>query len=98
LRDDFEGIDVLFKIMAIIPFFVALGGIFGQLGLLALGDERDKMNFQRVYLIAGTVALVSVFVSIPHFGAKGAAVSLLITEVLVCVLMVWFGRKVFKIK
>ena len=96
LRDDFEGIDMLFKIMAIIPFFVALGGIFGQLGLLALGNEQDKKNYQRVYLIAGTVALVSIFISIPLFGVIGAAVSLLITEVIVCGLMIWFGRKVFK--
>jgi len=96
LKDDFEGIDLIFRIMAIVPFFVALGGVFGQLGLLALGDERDKMNFQRVYLIAGTFALISVFVSVPLFGATGAAVSLLMTEIVVCVLMVWFGRKILK--
>ena len=96
LKNDFEGIDELFKIMAIVPFFVALGGIFGQLGLLALGGERDKMNFQRAYLIAGAFALASIFVSIPIWGAIGAAVSLLVTEVIVCGLMVWFGRKVFR--
>jgi len=96
LRDDFEGIDLLFKIMAIVPFFVALGGVFGQLGLLALGDERDKMNFQRVYLIAGVFALVSIFVSIPLWGTIGAAVSLLMTEIIVCGLMIWFGRKILK--
>jgi O-antigen/teichoic acid export membrane protein len=94
LKGDYEGLDVIFKIMAIVPFFVALGGIFGQLGLLALGNEKDKKNYQQVYIIAGITALISIFISIPLFGAIGAAVSLLITEVVVFGLMFWFGRKI----
>jgi len=94
LGRDYQNSLSLFKIMAFVPIFVGTGGVVAQLGLLALGNATDKKNFQRVYFIAGAVALVGIFVSIPFFGTIGAAVSLLITEVVVCGLMFWFGRKI----
>ncbi|GHT57252.1 putative O-antigen transporter [Bacteroidia bacterium] len=84
----------LFKIMAFVPVFVGMGGVMAQLGILALGNATDKKNYQRVYFIAGAIALTSIFVTIPFWGANGAAVSLLITEMAVCGLMFWFGRKI----
>jgi O-antigen/teichoic acid export membrane protein len=94
--EDYKNSLPLFKIMAFVPIFVGAGGVMAQLGILALGNDTDKKNYQRVYFIAGTVALISIFVSIPFWGATGAAISLLITEVIVCGLMFWFGRKVLK--
>lgn len=95
LGEDYNNTLPLFRIMAFVPLFIGMGGVVAQLGILALGDIQDKRNYQRVYLIAGVVALISIFVTIPLFGAIGASISLLITEVLVCVLMFWFGRKLF---
>ncbi|NDV47421.1 flippase [Paludibacter sp. 221] len=83
LGKDYIGIDLIFKIMAIIPMFVALGGIFGQLGLLALGNEKDKKNYQRTYYIAAILSVVMIFVFIPKLYSTGASIALLITEVIV---------------
>jgi len=96
LGKDYNGIDIVFKIMAIIPFFVALGGVFGQLGLLALGNEQDKKRYQNVYLIAGVIALVSVFVLTPAFQSIGAATALFATEFIVFVLMGYFCRNTIR--
>ncbi len=94
LGKDYQNSLLLFKIMAFVPIFVGVGGIVAQLGILALGNKDDKKNYQRVYFIAGGVALISVFASIPYLGTVGAAISLLITEAVVCGLMFWLGRKI----
>ena len=98
LGKDYQDALPVFKIMAFVPVFVGMGGVVAQLGILALGNDRDKKNYQRVYLIAGSVALICVFIGIPIFGVTGAAASLLITEVVVCGLMFWFGRRIIKWK
>ena len=84
LGRDYEGIETIFRILAIVPLFVALGGVCGQLGLLALGDEHDKRHYQHVYFAGAAVALVSILALVPQYGAAGAAWALLVTEVVVC--------------
>jgi len=91
--NDYAGIEFLLKIMAIIPLFIAVGGICGQLGLLALGGKRDKKRFQRVYFVAAIVAIVSIFALTPFYHSVGAAIALLITEITVCILMIYNYRK-----
>lgn len=88
LGKDYSQSDTIFKIMAFIPFFIGCGGVLGQLGLLAIGDEHDKKRFQRVYFVAGMVALVLVFVLIPKLEALGATIALLVTELTVFIGMV----------
>jgi O-antigen/teichoic acid export membrane protein len=94
LGKDYQNALSLFKIMAFAPLFIGAGGVVAQLVILALGDERDKKNYQRVYFIAGIVALISVFISVPLWGVYAAALSLLLTEIVVCGLMFWFGKKI----
>lgn len=94
LGEDYQNSLPLFRIMAFAPIFIGAGGVMAQLVILALGSDRDKKNYQRVYFIAGAVALISIFISIPWGGATGAAVSLLLTEAVVCGLMFWFGRRI----
>ena len=91
---DYAGMDNLFKIMAIIPLFIAVGGVCGQLGLLAFGNKQDKKHYQQVYFVAAAVAIVSVFALTPFYHSLGAAIALLTTEVIVCVLMIYNYRKV----
>ena len=80
LGKDYGATQVLFRILAIVPLFVALGGVTGQLGLLAMGDEGDKTRFRNVYLAAACVSLITIFAFAPTWGAEGAAWALLITE------------------
>ena len=86
LGDDYLGADNLFKIMSFVPIFVGMGGVFGQLILLAMGDKEDKKYFSQVYIIAAVVAICSVCLLSSMYGMYGTAVSLLITEVLVVLL------------
>ena len=93
LGDDYAGAEVLFKIMAFLPLIISAGGILGQLGLLAAGDERDKRNYQLVYVVAAVVSLISVLILVPGLFANGAAIALLVTESMVFLGMLWFNKK-----
>lgn len=93
LGDDYAGAEVLFKIMAFLPLIISAGGILGQLGLLAAGDERDKRNYQLVYVVAAVVSLISVLILVPRLFANGAAIALLVTESMVFLGMLWFNKK-----
>jgi O-antigen/teichoic acid export membrane protein len=87
LGNDYQGLDTLFKIMAAIPLLVALGGIAGQLGLLAVGGEKEKKKFQYAYFIAGVVALIIILLLVPKYTSVGASIALLVTEFIVFALM-----------
>lgn len=95
LGESYKNTLPIFRIMAFVPIFIGMGGIVGQLGILALGNARDKKNYKNVYFIAGIIALATVFIGVPFFGSIGASVSLLITELSVCMMMFWYGRKLF---
>lgn len=89
LGKDYGATQVLFRILAIVPLFVALGGVTGQLGLLAMGGEQDKTRFRNVYFVAACVSLITIFAFAPKWGSAGAAWALLITEATVAAGMCW---------
>ena len=93
LGKDYTGTDSVFKIMSIAPLFIALGGVLGQFGLLAMGTEKDKKNFQKTYFIAAIVALITIFSLVPAYLAVGASIALLLTEITVFSGMFWYNRK-----
>lgn len=86
LGDDYLDSEGLFKIMAFVPIFVGMGGVFGQLILLAIGDDKDKKYFSRVYIVAAVVAICGVIFLSSIYGMYGTAVALLITEIVVVLL------------
>lgn len=92
LGKDYQNTDILFKIMSFVPIFVGIAGIVGQLGMLAMGKNTDKKRYQNIYFIAGGISLVGIFTLIPIFNAQGAAFTLLITEIAVCSMMLYFGK------
>lgn len=98
LGKGYQGTTEIFRIMAFIPLFIGLGGVFGQMGLLALGTEQDKKKFQQVYLFAGAMALLAILGLIPFFHSIGAAIALFLTELVVCILMAWHSRNKIFIK
>ena len=96
LGRDYVGFEPIAKILSIVPLFVAVGGVAGQLGLLTMGNERDKKHFQNIYLSAAGLSVVLTFALVPHFQAIGAGIALLLTECFVCVGMLVGLKKMLR--
>jgi len=90
---DYTGISELMLILAVVPVLVGIGGVQGQMGLIATGSDKDKKAFRNVYLAAGLIALASVCALSYLWGATGAAISLVLTEGFVCGLMFVLNAK-----
>lgn len=93
LGKDYNNATDILQIMSFIPIFISVGGILGQLGLLAIGNEHNKKQFQKVYFCAGAIALLLMFTLIPLYNAKGTAWALFITEFTVLVGMLLYFKK-----
>lgn len=98
LGKDYEGIGLLLKIFSLAPFAIGIGGVVGQMGLVALGGYKAKCLFQRVYFIAAPFSLIAVAVLAPFFLEKGAAIALVLTEYFVFMLMLFYYKKTSNIK
>jgi len=97
LGKEYAGTQTLFRIMSVVPMFIGLGGVFGQLSLLAIGNDEDKKDFKRTYLVAAIIAIVSITFLAPYLQSTGAAISLFLTELSVALGMFWYSRKyIFK--
>ena len=96
LGRDYVGFEPIAKILSIVPLCVAVGGVAGQLGLLTMGNERDKKHFQNIYLSAAGLSVVLTFALVPHFQAIGAGIALLLTECFVCVGMLVGLKKMLR--
>ncbi len=70
--------------MAFMPFIVGLSNIFGVQTMVTFGMKKQ---FSRILLLAGVFNLVILFPLIWAAGAEGAAISLMLTEVIVTVTM-----------
>jgi len=75
---------------------IAVGGVQGQMGLIAMGGEEEKTEFRNVYLAAGVIALVSVSVLAYFWGAIGASIALVIAEGFVCISMCVLENRHFR--
>ena len=73
--------------MAPAPLFIGLGAVYGQMGLVALGDERSRRQFRNVYFLVAVAALALVAILAPLWHEMGAAFALLLSEMLVFLLM-----------
>ena len=93
LGHDYAGIDVYLKILAIAPLAIGFGGVFGQMGLVALGNKYTSKKFRDVYFIAALTAIIMMFVLTPWLGAIGACITVSTTELLVAVLMAYNFKK-----
>ena len=96
LGKGYTGIGRLTAVLAIVPLLVGIGGVQGQMGLIALGGEQEKSAFRNVYLLAGLIALISVCLLSNWFGAIGAAWALVLTEGWVCIAMCVLNRRKWK--
>lgn len=93
LGPDYSGISELFRIFAFAPFAIGVGGVIGQMGLVALGDFNSKRKFQQAYMITALVSLILVSCLTPLYAAVGAALALVATEYTVLGLMMYYYNK-----
>lgn len=84
---------ILLKIMALSPFLVVLSNIYGIQAMLNLGYKKEFSYFVMITAILG---LLLAFLFIYFFGAIGAALTALIVEfiiTLMLVLFVWIKKR-----
>jgi PST family polysaccharide transporter len=81
---------VNFSILQIAIFTVlpiALGGVCGQLGLVALGSSIHKSVFSKIYISTGLISLAVCFFAIRFFSVNGAVFSMMVTEFTIFIAM-----------
>ncbi len=89
----YSNIIPLLKIMSVIPVAIGLGGVIGQIGMVAMGNYETKRKFQRVYFLVALLSMLYVLILVPSFFEIGAAIALLLTEYTVLILMYYYYRK-----
>lgn len=80
LGKDYLGIETLLRIVSFVPVAIALGAIYGQMGLIAMGNQKSKLEFRKVYFMAAPFSLLMVTFLAYLYSDIGAAVALLLTE------------------
>lgn len=77
----YEGIAPIYRIMAFVPLAVGMSGVYGQLGLIAQGGDKEKKRFCMVYAITALLSLVMIFGFYSALDAHFTALSLLVAEI-----------------
>ena len=90
---NFGDIKYIFRISALTIFPITLGGVCGQLGLIALGNNSDKKIFSSIYIYTCIISLPLSFLLIYFFNFNGAISSMMFAQILVFVFMFYFVRK-----
>lgn len=93
LGTGYAGLEDLLRIMSLAPLFIGLGAVYGQMGLIALGNVATRIQFRNVYFIVGIVSLLLVIGLTQIFLERGAALALLLSELLVALLMYYYCRR-----
>ena len=96
LGEDYSGLDIYLKIFALTPFAIGVGGVYGQMGLIALGNEHTSHRFRDVYFIAAIASICMMVIIIPSLQAVGASIVVTATEVAVAILMIYNYKKYLK--
>ena len=84
-----QSVEVL-QIMSVLPIIIGLSHVFGVLVLLSHGYKKE---FSSVLLLSGFFSLFTLIPLCYYFGAIGAAVSVVITECIVTLLMLILIKK-----
>lgn len=90
LGDKFNNSLILVKLISFLPFIILLSNFFGIQILLNLDGSKE---FGFTVFIAGIFNIILSFIIVPKLLAAGTAISVLITEVVVTVLMFYFANR-----
>lgn len=77
----------ILEILSILPLVISLGILFGQWGLIVIGEAK---LLGKIYILGGLSHLLHIFILINYYDIYGAAVSIVITETIVS-LMLFLG-------
>lgn len=89
----YGNIKLIFRLTSIMIFPITLGGICGQLGLIALGNNKDKKIFSSVYIYTCFISLPLSFLLIYFFNFNGAIFSMMFAQTLIFSFMFYFVKK-----
>lgn len=87
LGPSYDGLTQLLLIMSVAPLFIGLGAVYGQMGLIALGNAATRRQFRNVYFIVALVSLLLMLFCVWMWRESGAALALVLTECLVFLFM-----------
>lgn len=93
LGSDYNGIDKYLTIFAFVPFAIGFGGIYGQMGLIALGNKYTIRSFRNTYFTAAVFSICATLSVTPIFYAYGACFVTAATEIIVALLMYYKYKK-----
>ncbi len=82
---------LIISISAILP--VTLGGVCGQLGLIALGGETHKKIFSNIYIFTCCISVPLSLTTIYFFQLEGAIFSMLFAQTIIFLGMLYFVIK-----
>lgn len=88
--DGYERSADILKIMSVLPFVIGLSNVFGMLVLLT---HNYKKEFSIILMLSGLFSLISLVPLSYFYDAEGAAVSVVITESIVTLLMFFTIKK-----
>ena len=84
--------------VSILSFMIPLKCIGDLICYQVMMSARQESLLMKSYFITMIVNLINNFLLIPKFGAEGASVASVISEILVFIFVVWFSRKYFKLE
>ena len=93
LGADYVGMDTYLRIFSVAPLAIGVGGVYGQMGLVAIGNEYTSRRFRDVYFAAAAAAVFLMLVLVPLWNATGASIVVASTEVIVAALMIYNFKK-----
>lgn len=91
----YNGAIIYVRILSMIPLFIGIGGVYGQMGLVALGNNQTIRTFRNVYVAVAAFSIVIALVVAPLFRSVGICALASLSELLVAVLM-YLGYKKYQ--
>lgn len=90
---EYTDVELLLRVFIFTTIPIALGGVCGQLGLLAMGKDAEKRIFSKVYIYSGLLSLPFSLLFIYLFKVEGAVFSMMFVEISVFLLMFFYVKK-----
>ncbi len=90
LGEKFAASGELLKIISLLPLLSSLNNVFGIQFMLPLGYDKA---FNKIMSASALLHLIMLIILVPQYFAIGTAVSVVITEFIVLIFIIWFVRK-----